>query len=232
MASQRRSLCISLSGELLVLGVLLLIPLAWTDRIPHLDWRSPMLIGPPTPARPAVPSNNRTTGHSTQQSPVVFHLNPHIGNPTPHVDFEPAGEPPGIPSAIETGASNAFAPIFPQTKLAPPPEQPKIAEQPKQPPPAKAVIVSKGAQLAKLIHQVKPIYPPLARAARISGTVQLLAVIAKDGTIHNLQTLSGNPLLVRAALDAVSQWVYRPTLLSGEPVEVTAPIEVSFILTQ
>jgi protein TonB len=109
----------------------------------------------------------------------------------------------------------------------------RIEEPPKQqPPPAKAVIVSKGAQLAKLIHQVKPIYPPLARAARMSGTVQLIAVIAKDGTVHNLQALSGNPLLVRAALDAVSQWIYRPTLLSGEPVEVTAPIEVNFILTQ
>lgn len=98
--------------------------------------------------------------------------------------------------------------------------------------PPKSVAVSKGAQLAKLIHQVKPVYPIVAKMARVSGTVQLVGVISKDGTIRNLQVLSGHPLLVRAALEAVSQWIYRPTTLSGEPVEVTAPIEVNFILTQ
>ena len=85
-------------------------------------------------------------------------------------------------------------------------------------------------QLAKLVKQVIPVYPQLARTARVSGTVQLLGTISKDGAIRNLQVISGHPLLVRAALDAVQQWVYRPTLLSGEPVEVIAPIEVRFIL--
>ena len=230
MASQRKSMYISLSAELLVLGVLLLIPLAWTDRLPYLDWRTPILIGPPQPAHPAPTS--QSSSHSSRQSPLVFHLIPHIENPTQHIELEPAGEPPGIPGGIEVGASNTYAPVIPETvKPAPPPEKPRVQE-PEPAQQAKAVTVSKGAQLAKLIHQVKPIYPPLAKAARISGTVQLLAVIAKDGTVHNLQTLSGNPLLVRAALDAVSQWVYRPTLLNNEPVEVTAPIEVNFILTQ
>jgi protein TonB len=232
MTSQRRSMFISLSGELLVLGFLLLIPLAWTDHLPHLDLRTPMLIGPPPPARPAVSASNHSSGHASRQTRVIFRLssNPHIADATPHVEFEPAGDlPPGVPGGIETGSSIILAPAIPVTKPAPPPDRPKVDEPPKR---LQALAVSKGAQLAKLIHQVKPIYPPIAKAARISGTVQLLAVIARDGTIHNLQALSGNPLLVRAALEAVSQWVYRPTLLSGEPVEVTAPIEVNFILTQ
>lgn len=230
MATQRRSMFISLSAELVLLGVLLLIPLAWTDRLPHLDWRSPVLIGPPPPTHPAPPSS-QPSSHTSRQSPVVFHLTPQVGNPASHIDVEPAGEPPGVPGGLETGASRAYAPLIPAIKPLPPPEKPRVAG-PKPVQQAKTVTVSKGAQLAKLIHQVKPIYPPLAKAARISGTVQLLAVIAKDGTVHNLQTLSGNPLLVRAALDAVSQWIYRPTLLNNEPVEVTAPIEVNFILTQ
>ncbi|HLJ18216.1 MAG TPA: energy transducer TonB [Bryobacteraceae bacterium] len=70
----------------------------------------------------------------------------------------------------------------------------------------------------------------MARAARISGIVKLVGVIAKDDTIQQLQVVSGHPLLVRAALDAVRLWVYRPTLLNGAAVEVIAPIEVVFTL--
>ena len=75
-------------------------------------------------------------------------------------------------------------------------------------------------QQAKLIRQPKPVYPPLAKQARISGVVHLTAVIAKDGTIQDLKVISGHPLLVQAAMEAVKQWVYQPTLLNGEPVEV------------
>lgn len=84
--------------------------------------------------------------------------------------------------------------------------------------------------MAKLIRQVKPEYPYLARVNRISGVVHLLGVIGKDGSIRNLQLLSGHPLLAKAALEAVQQWVYRPTLLNGQPMEVTAPIDVAFTL--
>jgi protein TonB len=86
--------------------------------------------------------------------------------------------------------------------------------------------------MAKLIRKVKPEYPALAKAARISGVVHLIGVIGKDGTIQNLQLISGHALLARAAIEAVRQWVYRPTLLSGQPVEVIAPIDVNFTLTQ
>lgn len=72
----------------------------------------------------------------------------------------------------------------------------------------------------------------MAVIARISGTVRLQGIIGKDGSIQQLQVLSGPPLLVQAALDAVRQWRYQPTLLNGEPVEVISPIDVIFTLSQ
>jgi protein TonB len=84
--------------------------------------------------------------------------------------------------------------------------------------------------MAKLVRKVIPEYPPLARSARISGVVHLIGTIAKDGTIVNLQLVSGHPMLARAAMEAVQQWIYKPTLLNGIPVEVIAPIEVHFTL--
>jgi protein TonB len=79
---------------------------------------------------------------------------------------------------------------------------------------------------------VTPVYPPLARQTRISGTVRLHAIIAKDGTVQQLEVLSGHPLLVQSALDAVRQWRYQPTLLNGEPVEVDTTVDVIFSLNQ
>jgi len=90
--------------------------------------------------------------------------------------------------------------------------------------------VSAGVQMAKLVKKVIPEYPPLARSTRTSGVVHLIGIIARDGTIRNLQLISGHPLLTRAAIEAVQQWVYQPTLLNGEPVEVVAPIDVNFTL--
>jgi protein TonB len=87
-------------------------------------------------------------------------------------------------------------------------------------------------QAANLIKQPKPIYPPLAKQARISGVVRFNALIGKDGTIQNLTLVSGHPLLVPAAQEAVKQWLYKPTLLNGEPVEVATVIDVNFTLNQ
>ena len=86
--------------------------------------------------------------------------------------------------------------------------------------------------MAKLLRKVIPEYPAMAKAARISGIVRLIGIIGKDGAIRNLQLVSGHPMLARAALEAVQQWVYKPTLLNGNPVEVIAPIEVNFTLGQ
>jgi protein TonB len=92
--------------------------------------------------------------------------------------------------------------------------------------------VGGNVQSAKLIRGPKPVYPPLAKQARIQGTVRLNAIIGKDGTIQNLTAASGHPLLVPAAMDAVKQWLYQPTLLNGEPVEVVTVIDVNFTLSQ
>jgi TonB family protein len=90
--------------------------------------------------------------------------------------------------------------------------------------------VGREVQKAKLVLQAAPVYPPLATQARISGVVRLNVIIGKDGTVQNITVSSGHPLLVPAALDAVKQWVYQPTLLNGQPVEVVTQVEVNFSL--
>jgi protein TonB len=99
-------------------------------------------------------------------------------------------------------------------------------------PTASRIKVGGNVTAARLQNKVTPVYPPLARQTRISGTVRLHAIIAKDGTVQQLEVLSGHPLLVQAALDAVRQWRYQPTLLNGEPVEVDTTVDVIFSLNQ
>ncbi|MGB8523381.1 MAG: energy transducer TonB [Candidatus Acidiferrales bacterium] len=83
---------------------------------------------------------------------------------------------------------------------------------------------------AQLIHQVAPVYPPIAKTAHISGTVVLHVIIAQDGTIKDLQYVSGPPLLMKSAMDAVREWVYRPTLVNDNPVEVDTTVSVVYTL--
>ena len=83
---------------------------------------------------------------------------------------------------------------------------------------------------ANLISQERPVYPPLAKQARIQGTVRLQAIVGKEGNVNQLEVVAGHPLLVQAALDAVRTWRYQPTLLNGEPVEVVTTIDVVFTL--
>jgi TonB family protein len=87
-------------------------------------------------------------------------------------------------------------------------------------------------EAAKLINRVQPIYPALARQTGIQGAVKLHAILGKDGSVQQLQVISGHPLLVQASLDAVRQWIYQPTLLEGKPVEVDTEIDVLFQLQQ
>jgi TonB family protein len=98
--------------------------------------------------------------------------------------------------------------------------------------PPGAIRVGGNVQQSKLVRQPRPVYPALAKEARISGVVHLNALLAKDGTVSNLSVISGHPLLVQAAMDAVRQWVYEPTVLNGNPVEVVTQIDVNFTLTQ
>ena len=103
------------------------------------------------------------------------------------------------------------------------------------PPPApgeKRIRVGGNIQAAKLIDKATPSYPPLAKQARIQGTVRFNVLLAKDGRVQALELVSGHPLLVPSATEAVSRWVYQPTLLNGEPVEVQTIIDVNFTLSQ
>jgi TonB family protein len=113
--------------------------------------------------------------------------------------------------------------------------EPQVQIQAPLPPPPPSntpqrVRVAAGVQQFNLIHKVDPVYPPLAYQARIQGTVRFTAIIGKDGRVQHLQLVSGHPLLVQAAREAVSQWEYRPTLLNGSPVEVVTMVDVNFTL--
>jgi protein TonB len=100
---------------------------------------------------------------------------------------------------------------------------------PKQATPQR-IRVSSGVTEGMRTHEVKPLYPPLAKQARVQGTVVLSAIISKEGNIEQLKVMSGHPMLIQNALDAVRQWKYKPYVLNGEPVEVDTTISVVFTL--
>jgi TonB family protein len=120
-------------------------------------------------------------------------------------------------------------------------EEPKDGKAPAQNfdfakafPPAAGMRIRVGGnvQASNLLSQVKPTYPPDARAARIQGTVKLGVLVGTDGRISDIVLVSGPPALVQSSVDAVRQWVYRPTLLNGNPVEVISVVDVNYTLTQ
>jgi protein TonB len=96
--------------------------------------------------------------------------------------------------------------------------------------PPKKINISGGVMAGNLLQKTTPIYPPIAKAAHVQGTVVLQATISKTGAIENLHVVSGPPMLQQAALDAVKTWRYKPYLLSGEPVEVETEVNVIFTL--
>ncbi|HEY3625884.1 MAG TPA: energy transducer TonB, partial [Terracidiphilus sp.] len=83
-----------------------------------------------------------------------------------------------------------------------------------------------------VLEKVLPVYPALAKAAHVEGTVVLQAMISRLGTVENLRVISGHPMLQQAAMDAVHSWRYRPYLLNGQPVEVETTVNVIFKMTQ
>jgi protein TonB len=98
--------------------------------------------------------------------------------------------------------------------------------------PPHKIVVSSGVEASKLISQPQTVYPPIARAARIQGSVVLQATIGKDGTVQNARVISGPPMLQQAALEAVKRYRYRPTVLDGVPVDVETTISFDFTLDQ
>jgi TonB family protein len=120
----------------------------------------------------------------------------------------------------------------PEQPNAPPPLMAQALAAPSADLPAKGIRVGGNVQANNIVSQEKPVYPPLAKAARVQGTVSFEATIAPDGTVQNLQVISGPPLLVQAAMQAVQKWVYKPTLLNGNPVTVVTVIDVNFTLSE
>ena len=138
------------------------------------------------------------------------------------------GVPGGVAGGAPGGGLGGIIGSVP-TAAPPPPPRPKKEEVKAAP---TRIKIGGAVQQAKLVRQPHPVYPPLAKQARISGVVKLSAIISKDGTIQKLEVISGHPLLVPAALEAVKQCVYQPTLLNTEPVEVVTQIDVNFTLSQ
>ncbi len=129
-------------------------------------------------------------------------------------------------AARKAGSSSGMAAAPPP----PPPPPPSGGEGGSAVAPGR-IRVGGMVQMANLVNKVDPVYPPLAQQARISGQVRFTVVIGKDGSIQNIQLVSGHPLLAAAARDAVSQYVYKPTLLNGNPVEVVTTVDVNFALS-
>ena len=124
----------------------------------------------------------------------------------------PGGDPGGVPGGIPLGPSSSVVVLA------------------KPPTPKRPIQVSQGVAAGLLLGPIRPIYPPIAKAARIQGTVMIEATISRAGTIENLQVTEGPPMLRQAAIDAVAAARYRPFLLNGEPVEVQTSIRVIFSL--
>jgi TonB family protein len=100
------------------------------------------------------------------------------------------------------------------------------------PPPKRRIAVSQGVQEAKLLYVVQPEYPWPAIEKNVRGRVVVKAIIAEDGSVQNARAISGDPLLVSAALDAIKKWRYSPTYLNREPIEVETTIYVDFKMPQ
>ncbi len=236
-ASARKTgaIAVSFMAQMLVAGVLVVAPLIYTQTLPFIAARMPGIVltraqapQPPTstivetstsstPTR--VPSRVFIPTSIPKGSPRVSEVTLDLGPSS--IDIPGISVPEGIPMADTPGIATIIgtpAPPIARTVVTQPPEI------------TKPLRISGGVLAAKLITQIVPKYPTLARQTRVSGTVRLLGVIARDGSVRDLRVLDGPPLLRQAALDAVRQWMYAPTLLGGQPVEVEAPIEVHFQL--
>jgi protein TonB len=183
-------------------------PAASTNTTPSATPQTTPAQPAPTPSRPAAraftpPSVNRTPEQTTiVEAPPVLSDNGPSPTPFVAVQVPRPGAPPPTPAAP---AAN---------------------------PAGRSIQVESSLQAAKLTKKVTPAYPALAKAARVQGTIHFQATIGKDGSVTNLQAVSGPPLLRQAATDAVKQWTYRPTLLNGQAVEVVTSIDVVFTLSQ
>lgn len=207
------------------LAVLILIPLIYTEALPKAMLSTLLIAPPPPPPPPPPPQPVKAeikpvarliqAGKLTQPRAIPKDVEVFKEAALPP-DVVPTAGPGGVFGGIPGG--NMIAAAGP---AAPPPPKPTAPARIKQ---------GGNVTAASIITQTRPLYPPLARQARIQGNVVLHAIIDKDGKVAQLEVISGHPLLVQAALDAVRQWRYRPTLLNGDPVEVDTTITVTFTM--
>jgi len=221
---------VSMIAQSVFLGILILIPLIYTEALPK-TMMATLLVAPPPPPPPPPPPAATPIVHvkpqvhlmdagKLMQPKTIPHDVKIIKEDAPDMN---AGMTGGVPGGVAGGSmGGVIGGVIGGMGGAPPP--PKPAQQ--------RIRQGGSVQAALLVNKVQPVYPPLARQTRISGTVRLHALISKTGSVESLEVISGHPLLVRAAMDAVQQWKYKPTLLNGEPVEVDTTIDVIFSLNQ
>jgi periplasmic protein TonB len=222
---RRWTTLVSFVAQALGLSIMLLLPLLYTQGLPQLQLiaalEAPSPLPPGDTARlvrhPA--SNVASNGHVIAPPSVPNNI-AQIDEPTAPrpVDLGSIGVSGGMgngrgTSSVLNSIGNGL------NSIVPPP-----------PPVTHHLRVSQMME-GNLIYRVQPQYPPLARQARIQGAVVLHAVIDREGKITHLEVLSGHPMLVQAALDAVRQWRYRPYYLNSEPVEVETSVTVNFTLS-
>jgi protein TonB len=216
--------------QAVVMGLLLLLPLWRTVTLPSVAHTvsTPISIGQRSPNPVPVSGSAHTVSMPVSPDAVRFvapgRIPPTISTTDDGYSTTPIGRVGSDPSGIGIGAPNGFP--LPTTGNWSVPAPP--------PPPAANVHPFRSSKMLEgsLIHRVQPVYPPLARTARIQGEVVLFAVISKSGSIDNLRVLSGHPMLAPAAVEAVRQWRYRPYVLNGEPIEVETQITVKFTLSE
>jgi protein TonB len=218
---------ISFTLQAMGIALLLLAPLIYTGGVPHMDLHRPDFIPLPPVGSQASPPSRASAAADSNYSHGILVVPPSIPAHVAVVDDHgsaPVTSDPGIGVPFGTGLvgrNNAVINSIGDTAQAFVPK----------PPPAVARPPRVSAMMeGYLIHKVEPVYPVLARAARIQGAVELQAVISKDGHIERLLVLRGHPMLVKAAVEAVQQWRYRPYVLNGEPVEVETHVTVNFSL--
>ncbi|MGA3099230.1 MAG: energy transducer TonB [Bryobacteraceae bacterium] len=234
--------CLGMTGQTALVGLAILIPMLHPSVLPPpqalMTWLEAPVPPPPPPA-PEGPAVVRAKPRPTQILNGALMAPARIPKRAIMIEDLPAeatesGSGPGVIGGMGIAApgallENLIASVATAAIARPVERAPETAPAPV---PAAPIRVTIGGLVkdAVVIHRVEPIYPDLARRARIGGVVRLEGVIGTDGRIRELKVLSGHPLLTKAALDAVSQWLYRPTTLNGEPVEVIAPIIVTFRL--
>ena len=234
---KRRAWATSLSFllEAILLGVLILIPLWFTDVLPKQQLLTFLEAPPPppppppaalaaTPVRVVKVTSDIANGQLRTPSRVPTKVQLIKEDDAPPPAAISAGVVGGVPGGVPGGQlGGVIGGIISSTS--------SVAAAPSlSKPTPQRVRISQGVSKSLLIYRIEPTYPPVAREAHIQGVVVLAAIIDKDGNIQNLQVVSGHPMLAPAAIEAVKQWRYKPFLLSGQPLEVETAVTVTFQL--